>query len=360
MNKFSTALLFLASLFSVSCFAKDADGYCVNGRGSDHSPYTYSFNFDTPISYTFNVAGTEVKDAVSQSSGENYPGVCICTSSLNDTFMGLYYTAQLASGLSVTRKIGDLNYFSLPGTRNLEAAVSLPIYGRGYQSVPFEYIKNGNTQVTSCSDNNGSVHENFNTGSSVNISFYIARPFVGEVVIPQMDITRIYGTLSRSSPLYQQPLVVVRLGGRVTVPQNCEVNSGQVINVDFGKVEAFDFPSSPGGVTNRTITKQVQVKCAQMVAGQGIKGELQADAAAGNTRLIATSNPDVGIEIKDKNGRVVDVNRGELPIEVATANTQGEIDGMLTFSSTPASVSGARPKPGAFTATATVVVEFSH
>ncbi|HCS1472741.1 TPA: fimbrial protein, partial [Shigella flexneri] len=51
------------------------------------------------------------------------------------------------------------------------------------------------------------------------------------------------------------------------------------------------------------------------------------------------------------------VNGGELPTDMDKSTVYGEKSGSVTFSAAPASLTGARPAPGQFTATATITVE---
>ncbi|ELG8248010.1 TPA: fimbrial protein, partial [Escherichia coli] len=73
--------------------------------------------------------------------------------------------------------------------------------------------------------------------------------------------------------------------------------------------------------------------------------------------MVVTSNPNVGIKIYDKNNKEINVNGGELPTDMGKSNVFGEKAGSVTFSAAPASLTGARPAPGTFTATATITIE---
>ncbi len=55
--------------------------------------------------------------------------------------------------------------------------------------------------------------------------------------------------------------------------------------------------------------------------------------------------------------RKYNVNGGELPTDMGKSNVFGEKAGSVTFSAAPASLTGARPAPGTFTATATITIE---
>jgi len=73
--------------------------------------------------------------------------------------------------------------------------------------------------------------------------------------------------------------------------------------------------------------------------------------------MVVTSNPNVWIKIYDKNNKEINVNGGELPTDMGKSNVFGEKAGSVTFSAAPASLTGARPAPGTFTATATITIE---
>ncbi len=67
--------------------------------------------------------------------------------------------------------------------------------------------------------------------------------------------------------------------------------------------------------------------------------------------MIVTSNPDVGIKIFDKNDRPVNVDGGNLPADMGAISRLGKTDGSVTFYSAP---------DNGFTATATLVIEFTN
>ena len=88
---------------------------------------------------------------------------------------------------------------------------------------------------------------------------------------------------------------------------------------------------------------------------------LHASAVASDNSMIATDNEDVGIKVYDKYNREVNTNGGALEAETTKIpDIMGDTLGTLTFSSAPASATGARPKPGQFNATATLTIEIAH
>lgn len=83
------------------------------------------------------------------------------------------------------------------------------------------------------------------TGSEVKVSFLINKPFVGQVAIPGTIVANLYGGLDASSSTAStDKLAEVRIVGDIVAPQSCEIDSGQVIEVNFGKIPVADFSTT--------------------------------------------------------------------------------------------------------------------
>ncbi|HBD2036785.1 TPA: fimbrial protein, partial [Escherichia coli] len=171
----------------------------------------------------------------------------------------------------------------------------------------------------------------------------------------------LYGTISRDTPVdYSQPMADVYIRGDITAPQSCEINSLRPINFDFKEIPAADFSSVAGStVTTHKITKTVTIECENLgiLNTDDISTSFYATEPSTDNSMVVTSNPNVGIKIYDKNNKEINVNGGELPTDMGKSNVFGEKAGSVTFSAAPASLTGARPAPGTFTATATITIE---
>ncbi|HFO8473253.1 TPA: fimbrial protein, partial [Escherichia coli] len=199
------------------------------------------------------------------------------------------------------------------------------------------------------------------SGAKAIIYFYIKKTFAGKLIIPETLVAKLYGTISRDTPVdYSQPMADVYIRGDITAPQSCEINSLRPINFDFKEIPAADFSSVVGStVTTHKITKTVTIECENLgiLNTDDISTSFYATEPSTDNSMVVTSNPNVGIKIYDKNNKEINVNGGELPTDMGKSTVFGEKAGSVTFSAAPASLTGARPAPGTFTATATITIE---
>lgn len=71
----------------------------------------------------------------------------------------------------------------------------------------------------------------------------VIRPFINMVEIPRQVMFTVYVTSTPYDPLVT-PVYTISFGGRVEVPQNCELNAGQIVEFDFGDIGASLFSAA--------------------------------------------------------------------------------------------------------------------
>ncbi|EFD5004123.1 fimbrial protein [Escherichia coli] len=326
-------------------------GICTPDNGVFHSTLNFSGYL---ITANQNRVGTIFNTTVSNSA--SYPGRCHCDTGPLDRFPFVYYTARINDALSFAGVHSNLNYYNL--NSNLDVGIAIDILGVGMVNAPFEYQPNKPSASYDC----GRIAPlNFSSGARAQIYFYIKKTFVGKLIIPETKISTLYATISRDTPVdYSQPLADVYIRGDITAAQTCEINNLQPIYFDFKEIPAADFSSVAGSaVTTHKITKTVTIECENLglLNTDDITTSFYATESSTDNSMVVTSNPNVGIKIYDKNSKEIKVNGGELPTDMGETNVFGEKSGHVTFSAAPASLTGARPAPGTFTATATITVE---
>jgi type 1 fimbria pilin len=325
-----------------------ADVYCEADGGTHHSILTFP---NKTISATQNKSGQTFEQHVD--NGNRYHGFCYCTSNFNY----VYYTAVENSSLAKSGVRSNIQYYNL--NEHLDVGISIAILGRGYINVPFSNQPNNPDGKNTCTDNKKIA--TFDSGSDAIIYFYVKEPFIGKVTIPTMLMASLYGKTNATGADSPTPLADVYIQGDITAPQECEVNGGQVIEVNFEKIPASEFSSTPGSaITSRKIPIKASVKCTGMAAGQDVEVSLHATQTAASPTMLQTSNDDVGIKIYDEYDKEVDVNGGRMETDMGKRSRLGEEDGEFNFSAAPGSATGARPKPGTFNANATIIMEIKN
>ncbi|EQV87957.1 hypothetical protein G893_04179 [Escherichia coli KOEGE 71 (186a)] len=326
-------------------------GICTPDNGVFHSTLNFSGYL---ITANQNRVGTIFNTTVS--NGGSYPGRCHCNTGPLDRFPFVYYTARINDALSFAGVHSNLNYYNL--NPNLDVGIAIDILGVGMVNAPFEYQPNKPSASYDC----GRIEPlNFSSGARAQIYFYIKKTFVGKLIIPETKISTLYATISRDTPVdYSQPLADVYIRGDITAAQTCEINNLQPIYFDFKEIPAADFSSVAGSaVTTHKITKTVTIECENLglLNTDDITTSFYATESSTDNSMVVTSNPNVGVKIYDKNNKEIKVNGGELSTDMGKTTVYGEKAGSVTFSAAPASLTGARPAPGTFTATATITVE---
>ncbi|MBT1872224.1 fimbrial protein [Enterobacter mori] len=344
-------MFFAIGLFSAPLLAANT-GICTTSAGTPfHSVLPF---YGKKISAQQNHTG-QMFDYPTTNS-ETYPGRCACSEG-SALFYNIYYTAIINEALTPSTSHSGLKYFSL--NDYLDVGLSIEILGRGYVKAPFENEPNKPTSYYDC----GRIRPlEFTSGDSAILYFYVKEPFIGTATIPQTLIARLFATINTLSTIdYSKPLADVYIAGDITAPQECTINGGQVIEVNFGKIPASDFTATPGAVlTDRKIPVKASVSCSGMSAGQDVEVSLHATQAGSLPTVIETTNPDVGIKMYDEYENEVDVNGGRMQTDMGPRSWQGDATGVFNFSAAPASATGTRPAPGEFDANVTITMEIKN
>lgn len=352
MNKYIIQWCFAVFIFSFSGVALAAPkGICTPDNGVFHSVLDFSGFL---ITANENRVGTTFNTVVT--NGDSYPAHCHCDTGTVGEFPYIYYTARINDALSYAGVHSNVKYYDL--NPNLDVGISIDILGVGYINAPFEYQANRPSGKYKC---DRTEPLNASSGAKARIYFYVKKTFAGKLIVPQTLVAKLYGTISNDTPVdYSQPMADIYIRGDITAPQSCEINNLQTINFDFRKIPAADFSSVVGStVTTHKITKTVTIECENLgvLNTDDISTSFYATEPSTDNSMVVTSNPNVGIKIYDKNNKEINVNGGELPTDMGKSTVLGEKAGSVTFSAAPASLTGARPAPGTFTATATITVE---
>lgn len=343
----------LFALFLITCFAQAAPtGYCVADNGRYHN----YLSFNEQFTITDNIAGiTKMVDVSNHNS--SFEGTCYCLTGKNESYSHAYITSRVNPALVSAGRRNNIDYFSL--NDNVDIGLSIYILGVGFTSVPFDHLPNKTEGHYQCHDGISSATTFFSGGSGM-IYFYVKKAFTGVMTIPATVVANLYATIDPNT-VSNEVISDVIIQGSVTVPQSCEIDEGQPIVFDFKGILASEFPTTKGeAIVSRKITRTVNIKCTNMMFYDTLETSLHAATGSDET-LIGTDNPDVAVRVYDKQNREVSGNGGALMTETTKVpDIMGETTGRMTFSGAPASATGARPKPGPFSATATLTIEIGH
>ncbi|HHQ6627925.1 TPA: fimbrial protein [Serratia fonticola] len=147
----------------------------------------------------------------------------------------------------------------------------------------------------------------------------------------------------------------IYLNLNITVPQTCELNGGQVIDINFGNISSTAFKTAGAiaqGVTPQSRT--ISVKCDNIAGNAQLTMRLQADKTNGNV-VVSDENNDVGFRVANNSGAPLIPNNlsSVIPFSLDSNARQN-----VTIQAYPVSVTGNKPTEGPVTSRAYLRVDF--
>ena len=182
----------------------------------------------------------------------------------------------------------------------------------------------------------------------------VVRPFVDFVPIPRKTLFTVYVTTNSGEPL-NTPVYVIAYSGSITVPQSCEIGTGNFLEINFGKIPSRAFVE--GGRGNKPVgvleqRKDLRIKCSNIDSYATLTLRLEAERVS--NEIMQTDNPDIGVKISDLNGRVLLPNSIGSTIPFTYINP----DVNVAIRTWPVSITGKAPEAGPFKARGYLRVDF--
>lgn len=258
-----------------------------------------------------------------------------------------YTYRSYVSELPVQSTEGNFKYLKL--NDYLLGAMSITDSVAGVFYPPRNYILMG-------VDSNVSQQRPFGVqDSKLVFKLKVIRHFINMVTIPRQTMFTVYVTTSTGDAL-STPVYTISYSGKVEVPQNCEVNAGQVVEFDFGDIGASLFSQAgagnrPQGVTPQT--KTIAIKCTNVAAQAYLSMRLEAEKASG--QAMVSDNPDLGFVVANSNGTPLTPNNLSSKIPFHLDDNAAARVGIRAW---PISVTGNKPVEGPFTARGYLRVDY--
>jgi minor fimbrial subunit len=146
------------------------------------------------------------------------------------------------------------------------------------------------------------------------------------------------------------------MSGEIIVPQNCELNTGHDIIMDFGNIGASAFShagagNKPAGVNPQT--KVINIKCMNIDAQAMLSLRLESNDVSGN--FMVSDNKDLGFVVADKDKKPLTPNTlsSTIPFQL-----DDNASASVPITAWPVSVTGNKPTEGKFTAEGYLRVDF--
>jgi len=336
------AYLYLTLLMTTVSFLPevraDAPDYICTPVGGTHD-FNYNTATATITDVAQNKAGTIIKDAFTFDLAGTYrtTGCGIKAPGYITTTSDLPVIGQNSDGGS---------WFQV--NEYLGVAMQGWVGGNTKQYFPVPFISKSNTEPETDAQEWGS-------GSKGKVSIQILKPFVGSVTFNKIIMhTQIARTpnVGEAGPYVAE----VIMSGQINVPQSCELDSGQIINMDFGNIGASAFSlagagNRPAGVNPQT--HNIVIKCKNVDAQAMLSLRLEAGKTAGNA--VVSDNPDLGFVVADGSHNPLTPNDidSKIPFRL-----DDNASATVPVSAWPVSVTGNKPAEGKFTSEGYLRVDF--
>lgn len=222
------------------------------------------------------------------------------------------------------------------------------IEGGVQKYIPVPFISISNELVTDSQNN-------WWSGSKGKVSIQILRPFIGfsafNKVIMHTQIART-PNVGAAGPYVSE----LRMSGQIIVPQSCELNAGQIINLDFGSIGASAFSQAGAGNKPAGVNPQMRsigIRCKNMDAQAQLSLRIEANNVSGNA--IISDNPDLGFIIADSKQNPLTPNNinSKIPFKLDESASA-----TVPISAWPVSMTGNKPAEGRFTSEGYLRVDF--
>ena len=335
MMKRQTGLLLGSALLLIAntSWAK----VCHNSNGTPTDVY-----YD--LSNVFNSSNNQPGQVVTLPEKSGWVGVnatCPAGTTVNYTYRS--YVTELP----VQSTENNFQYLKL--NDYLVGAMSITDSYAGLFYPPRNYIRMGNHPNVSKQQPFGVMD------SKLVFKLKVIRSFINMVPIPRQTMFSVYVTTSTGDAL-STPVYTISYSGKVEVPQNCEVNAGQIVEFDFGDIGASLF--SKAGAGNRpeginTQTKTVAIKCTNVAAQAYLTMRVEAEKASG--QMMISDNPDLGFIVADSSGKPLTPNNLSSTIPFQLDDNAAARVGIRAW---PVSVTGNKPAEGPFTARGYLRVDY--
>lgn len=328
--------------------------------GSCEANEVYSSDLSADWSEADNVVGHN-STSTAPVTGNSYQITCDCP---KNTGVNPYYRAD-----SLLPTQGQTTgYYKLNDSLDIRTSLR-DIPGKGEQVVPMASVKESvlyqeRSDNGLCRDDDPSKRAAAVTiGAQTQFELRITKPFLGELIIPQTDVAVIKAAWSNNVSSPQSPgayknLVTLSISGRITIPQNCKINQGDVVQVNLGFINGNRFTTKdamPDGYT--PVTFDITYDCGDTsTIANTLQMRFDADDIINQYILVARRRsgdnvPDVGIRMQHPDGGATNI-----PFTGGIVFIDSSGSGAAHMSAYPVNLVGGVLAPGKFSGTATITI----
>lgn len=238
---------------------------------------------------------------------------------------------------------------------NLSARLSIFVYNKGNQPVPFYQVQNsGNTSCSTTSNTPTRV----GTGNRGEVEFRVEKGILGESHFDG-ELATLYWQLESATgaPDYSYPFVRIDANFTITSTAECSFRAGDSFTVDLGNtpMNQLNIGAPPGaGYMPRQLDLTVDCTGIQSSDISGLEYFATATGVPDvDGPFIATSKPGIGVAMTDESGNVLGLG---MEHSIVRPYSNGSSTARVKFYPTIVPGQESEVTPGPYSATATVTV----
>ncbi|EDV3191495.1 fimbrial protein [Salmonella enterica] len=198
-------------------------------------------------------------------------------------------------------------------------------------------------------------------GANSRMTLYVTKPFLGELVIPDTLVASVRAGWSSTSSVPSmsslEDIAELRIQGSITVPQDCKINQGDVIQVDLGFINASHFTTKnemPDGYT--PVSFDIRYDCGDTSSiKNSMEMRIDGDDVVEQYTLVARRReadnvPDIGVRMSHIDSNI------DIPFTNGLIGIDASGRGAISMMAWPINLLGGTLTPGKFSGTATITV----
>lgn len=296
---------FCATTLLVASFSASPGGSFIISNGvQDHSLYFNPENLSNVPGSVFQTtwnSGVEIMD-------DQYYIACTAR---DNAFSGFFWSSTLLFSDAASGEWHSLD-------DHWDIKIEIEMFNRGvgsYQTVPFYNLKSlpissnalfyckgiGNYSSKQLSATGHGT--SFSTGQKGRLSLRLKKKIVNGYSFISRPIAMLYGALNEPPSLTNPFMRVVVEEFEITLPEKCEINAGQVIEVDFGNV-----PTTKLDGEHYPARSAFDVTCSGGDFDSGlssVSAEFIGNSTAFSRDYFATDHSGIGIKVKDEANKII-------------------------------------------------------
>lgn len=294
--------------------------------------------------FTSNVPGAQVVKEWQHPETQYYAYI-YCPNGPIRTQGSIYYKTESLFG-----PIKSDGFISLNEYISVKVEVLIDGHHNGYETIPFTNVDNMDPQYQ-CLNSGGTLQPDHPVGtvSHGKVTYRLDKPLINGVELDSVNFFKIYARHSLGSAYGDEALFLLQIKSDLLgVPEKCEFNQGQIIDVNFGEIGTEELD---GSRWQKAMPIAYECKGGVFDKEDGevypINLMLKGDSTAEN--YLRTSMDKLNIKVMNEDGSQLIPNKVYL---------MPDSKGVWSLRAAPITTTDAALQPGDFSASATVIASF--